>query len=314
MFTGYWRIILAVVGLLAFGGISQLQAAAGDSPKVEASANRSAQEKENSAANAVTPRVVGNREQAVQPDCGTPKECRAEQRSKDDLVAQQLAAKSADSQRRAAWWQTGVGAAGVILLILTVIYTHLATRAAINSVKTLIAVERARVSVPATGVVNTKDGKTATFSLSVRNSGRTAGTLRETSIGCSKTGLFKDFVPQNVKKQNTLIPKDGAVVDTLEFGLGGDNRFIVGYYKFSTIFSTKLVTDYFCYEIEDATKAFAKARKAQKAAADAAYAEAVQEAANEGKPPPPKPRGKGAVSANVPSRYRTDLDWPPDED
>jgi uncharacterized membrane protein len=225
-------------------------------------------------------------------------------------------AEAASSQRNATWWQTGIGAAGVILLILTVIYTHLATRAAIGSVKTLIAVERARVTGALDGVLRTRDGKIGIFSLHLINKGRSAGVLRESSIVISQTGLYKDFKPEDKQKHNILIETaDWVEYRKFEFDLKSDEaKFIVGYYKFSTIFSSKLVTDYFCYEI-GAIPNVRKLAAARKAAAAAAEEAAAAAAVAEGKPPP---AAKPKVIANplipVPVVYRTDLDWPPDED
>ena len=321
MSRSYWLKVFAFVGLisLAFGS-GTLKATAGDSPKIETGANRSAANEQRSAGNAIAARNVGDRKNAVKSDCGTPKECRAEQRQKDDLVAQQTVAQAAVSQRNAAWWQTGVGAAGVMLLILTVIYTHLATSAAINSVKTLIAVERARIAIQENDPVTTSDGKSAAFRMFLSNDGRSAGVLRETCITHSKTGLFKDFIPENVKKQNKLIPMKAAnLFDTFSFDLSETAKFIVGYYKFSTIFSDKLVTDYFCFELGDAGPAVLVAKKSQEIARNAANIERAKKAVAEGGPAPPpirKPKADARLTnpVTVPTVYRTDLDWPPDED
>lgn len=319
MLRSYRGIILAIVGglTLAGGAIAQNVAkVTAGGQEIQASADRSAEHKQGNAAQAIAPADVEHREQAIQPECGTPQECRTEQRNQDDLIAQQAMAEAASSQRNATWWQTGIGAAGVILLILTVIYTHLATRAAIGSVKTLIAVERARVTGALDGVLRTRDGKIGIFSLHLINKGRSAGVLRESSIVISQTGLYKDFKPEDKQKHNILIETaDWVEYRKFEFDLKSDEaKFIVGYYKFSTIFSSKLVTDYFCYEI-GAIPNVRKLAAARKAAAAAAEEAAAAAAVAEGKPPP---AAKPKVIANplipVPVVYRTDLDWPPDED
>jgi Subunit ChlI of Mg-chelatase len=100
----------------------------------------------------------------------------------------------------------------------------------------------------------------------------------------SGTGSFADFKPNNIKKHNSVIPMDRwAVFNSLSFPMGdASHKFVVGFYRFSTIFSDKLVTDYFCYEIGDP--------------------ELPLEAEEAGKP------------KIVPVVYRTDLDWPPDQD
>jgi hypothetical protein len=289
MFRSNWRIVFAFIGLLTLAAAVWSQTAPANSQKVEAGSNQATGNKQDSAAKPIAARNLPNGEHAVKPDCGTPKECRAEQRSKDDLVAQQLAAKAAADQARSSWWQTGVGAAGVILLILTVLYTHRATKAAVDAVTTLVGVERARISMIHRGSVTTIDGVTGHFQLGLLNVGRTTGILKETCIEGSQTGLFADFNPANIKKHNANIPTEGpAAVHALDFPLASDEfRFLVGYYKFSTIFSKRVLTDYFCLEIGDAEL-------------------------------PLPPEGADATAAPqkhyVPVIYRTDLDWPPDEE
>ncbi len=295
-----WCIIFTLIGSLTLlsGAAAQNNAqVTGGSPEIHRGAEWSAHQEQPNSAKAIAPANIENGEQAVQPECGTPQECRTEQRQKDDLVAQQSMAQAASSQRTATWWQTGVGAAGVLLLILTVIYTHLATRAAINSVATLVAVERARITIEDQGMLTTKDGKTIECKMVLSNVGRTTGTLRETCMTGSVTGLYKDFVPDNIKKHNTLILEQESEFDELSLDIERTGaKFIVGYYRFSTIFSKKLVTDYFCFEIGKMPKIPPRRRRKRPA------------------PGQPLPQHQPRVDVQIPLIYRTDLDWPPDED
>ena len=288
MFRRYRNIFFATLGFLAVTTTVASQAGAAVSrQKVEAGANQPANQKQRGSAYAVGARNLINRKDAVKPECGAPKECRAEQREKDDLVAQQVAAKAAADQARSSWWQTGVGAAGVVLLILTVLYTHIATKAAVNAVATLVAVERARLAMNEINCITTKDGITGKFSLGVKNMGRSTAALREVCIQGSKTGLFKDFAPVKIDKHNSGIATEHfSLAGEFEFPLGDPGfAFIVGYYKFSTIFSKRLLTDYFCMEVCEFQM-----------------------------PLIPGAAATAGKSHFGPSRYRTDLDWPPDEE
>lgn len=283
MFRSSRLIIFAIIGWLTLTPSAASQLAPASSQKVETSANSAADQKQSRTTKTVGSRNFGNREQTVKSDCGTPKECRSEQRDKDDLIAQQIAAKAAADQARSSWWQTGVGAAGVILLILTVAYTHLATKAAVNAVSTLIGVERARISLCHIGGTTTFDGSAASFILALLNNGRTAGVLKESCVQGSATGLFADFEPTNIMKHNTVISMDKPVhFRDFEFTLNDEaNKFLVGYYKFSTIFSKRIYTDYFCLEVGELELPL---------------------------------EGDGLVQRVVSTTYRTDLDWPPDEE
>jgi len=285
MLGSYRHAVAALIGCLIFasGGHAQnTQRVAGGSPKVESAANGATAQNESNATEAVSQAGAPKGKNAVQADCGTPKECRAEQRDKDDLIAQQTAADAAVSQRNAAWWQTGIGAAGVILLILTVIYTHLATRAAIDSVSTLVAVERGQLSISNNPNICRTDGIKTTFDVRLGNSGRTTAALREVCAVGSTTGLYADFVPKNIKKFNTVVaPGANEIYHSLQFDTGDpDFAYVVGYYKYTTIFSHKVITDYFCFEV--------------------------------GAPVGP-PDEHGRVVGHVPVTYHFDRDWPPDE-
>ena len=130
MSRSYRSIFLAIVGcltLLSAAAAQNVANVASNSNEIHRSADRRTQNEQGNSAQAVgAGRTVENGEQAEQAECGTAKECRAEQREKDDLVAQQRAATAAEAaakagqdQLYAAWWQAGIGAAGVILLILT---------------------------------------------------------------------------------------------------------------------------------------------------------------------------------------------------
>src|SRR5579884_4298238 len=233
----YWRVIFAF-GCLTLASTAASQRAATHGHEIEASSERAADHKKDGTANTIAAGNLADGKKPVQPDCGTAKECRAEQRQKDNLVAQQTAANAAVSQRNAAWWQVGVGAAGVILLILTVLYSQVATKAAVDAVSTLVAVERARIAMNE-NCITTRDGKTATFALGLRNVGRTVGALKETCIQGSSTGLFADFKPTNVAQFNANIPTETyGLVQTFDFALGDPGyAFVVGYYKFTTLFS-----------------------------------------------------------------------------
>lgn len=311
-------IILAIIGWLVLANAAFAQNSANVAPgreEIQSSAQRGTNQEKGNAAQAVAPTNVSDGENTVESECGTRQECRAEQRDQDDLIAQQAMAEAASSQRTATWWQTGIGAMGVILLILTVIYTHLATRAAIGSVKTLVAVERARVAIPETGLITTHDGKTGSFRLMLMNTGRTGAALQESCITGSSTGLYADFKADNIEKHNKHIDtSEYTRFGSYEFDLGDPaHKFIVGYYKYSTIFSDKLVTDYFCFEVGDFKRAFENARARH---AERMHAAAVEAARKAKRALPAKKRlpTKLAPAIPVPITYRPELDWPPDQD
>lgn len=282
MLRSYRRaIVAALVGIIfSSAAYSQAGPAAG-SQQVDANSQGATNNKRDGASKAALQARVIERKKPIEPECGTPKECRSEQREKDDLIAQQAAAQAAVSQRDAAWWQTGIGAAGVIMLILTIIYTHRATRAAIDSVSTVIGIERGSLCINTNSVCST-DGQTTTFQMQLSNVGRTSAVLRQICLQGSKTGLFSDFVAVSPQKHNlALAPSCSDSIDKLKFPVNdSDHSYVCGYYKYSTIFSKKILTDYFCFKIL---------------------------------PAPVDERGV-VITGQVPCEFQLDGDWPPDEE
>lgn len=119
MLRSNWRIIIAGLGCVI---ASQIKAGAPTPKRGVAVASRpqaEAKAKEQLASKPTWPATIAAGEKASRADCGTAKECRAEQREYSDLRAQWEAANAAKSAERAGWWQTWIAAIGVALLIWT---------------------------------------------------------------------------------------------------------------------------------------------------------------------------------------------------
>jgi hypothetical protein len=252
MLRSYRRIIFAAFIGLAVCSPGQSQSTGGGN-KIAQEAKGGAKSQQNAAANAVaTPGNNLNREESGQSECGTPKECRAEQRDKDDLIAQQSAAKAATDQASLARWQTLIATIGVIAIIATLIYTHMATRAAINSVSLITQIEGPRISMCVSPDLFRQTGTSAQFEFSIANAGRISAVLKESSIGVYSTKEFKNFTPSNVKKHNSTIPT-GNIAVTLNhidlFPIFGQKMLLQGYYEWTSALSEKPLRDYFSYAV-----------------------------------------------------------------
>ena len=119
---GYRRVILATVGCLIGLWSWGIRAepvnrtpVAKPSQAVEAKPDRQADRKQERVAKPTWPPTTVDAEQASKAECGTPQECRAEQRDYSDLRAQWQAAEAAKGQETFARYQTYIAAGATIL-------------------------------------------------------------------------------------------------------------------------------------------------------------------------------------------------------
>lgn len=232
-------------------GLAQPTISNSNSQHVQRGADGRTDRQNSNTTSTMTPTGIPKGKNSIETDCGTAKECRAEQREQDNLQAAQASANAAVSQRNAAWWQTGVGAAGVILLVLTVIYTHVATRAAIESVKIVSLVEGPRPSLDHSDNVCHSNGTRTTLQLRLHNGGRTAGVVTSICMQGSQTGLFEEFVDKGAVRHQRLLPPDTTSL-LHSFTMDDDEyKFVNGYYEMKSVFNKKPLRDYFCLEFGD---------------------------------------------------------------
>lgn len=248
MLRSYWCLIIA-----AFFSVAGLSTAYGQtatsSNEVAEKTKGTEGDKQETAASATFGTRLDNGKQFSEPDCGTPKECRAEQREKDDLIAQQTSAKAATDQANLLFWQTAIASIGVLAVIATLIYTHMATAAAVGAVALVTQAEKGMLSVSTgNGVFTAKDNAMG-LNLFLSNVGKTAATLSETCFYQTSSNRFEDFSPSNVLKHNTYIIPNApqSAVDFIPLYIEiGKPMLVVGYYKWQNSFEKREYCDYFC--------------------------------------------------------------------
>ena len=253
MLRSYRHFIIAAFLGLALTSPGQGQAPRGGNEITQKAQGRADGNQDAAAKPASLNRNKLDREKAGQPDCGTPKECRAEQREKDDLVAQQSAAKAATDQASLARWQTLIATIGVIAIIATLIYTHMATRSAIRAVEVMTQAEKAMLSIHVNSQVFQNNGTSVFFTMCLSNVGRTVATLIETNVSQSSSNNFADFKAENVKKHNLHILSAAAPCRVDQVQLFPQNEkpmFIVGYYKWTNQFENREYCDHFCCPVQ----------------------------------------------------------------
>ena len=136
------------------------------------------------------PAAPVKKKRPAEPTCDT--RCQtAQEREKDDLKAQQAMAVSAAEIITVSWWQFGAGVLGILLLIGTLCYTHKAAKeakraaqAGIDAVAAMRHSERAYVTIshkPPGLTLQAKSGF-ATFTIEVKNHGRTPATVTDVLI------------------------------------------------------------------------------------------------------------------------------------
>ena len=246
----YWCIILAAIaGLNATSpGKAQLPGSGNEIAK-KAEGHKGGQHKP--AAKPLPMVADSDGKKESQPDCGTPKECRAEKHDQDDLVAQQTAAKAAFDQANLLFWQTVIATIGVVAVIATLIFTHRATKAALRSVDLVVNSEKARLSlVIGPGVFDSSQNH-LNFSFILHNVGRTAATLVETAIELSLSKAYSEFKPNNVVCHNThIVSSHPHTVCKIPLSIMINcPLFITGYYKWSNMFEDRIYCDHFCYQV-----------------------------------------------------------------
>lgn len=130
-----WRLILEAVGAMAFLGISvaAAQEIRERNPAVVAEKN----DESEATRRATWPVTLATAEAESRANCGTPKECRAEQRDYANLRAQRDAADAAKAQEATARSQTRIALAGAALLLITLMAQVCATAAVVQEVRIL---------------------------------------------------------------------------------------------------------------------------------------------------------------------------------
>ena len=251
MFRSNWGFIFAAIIGIAIATSSYGQVPSGSNQIAQKAQGTKPAQKQSSTQPSGA-RTLNNGEKAGQPDCGTPKECRAEQREKDDLIAQQVAAKAAADQANLSRWQTAIASVGVLAVIATLIYTHLATRSAVRAVEVVTQAEKAMLSFNISRQAFEYNSNGVTFGLHLSNVGKTVATLIETSLAQSGSNDFAEFKPRNVKSNNLhiLSSANATRADGIPlFPQPGSPMFLVGYYKWKNQFEKRIYCDHFCYPI-----------------------------------------------------------------
>lgn len=252
MLRGYWGLIFAAYLASAAPSLSYATATANNDNLIHK--NQMVKSSSKEAPAGTTVELTGDdRKLLSDTDCGTPRECRAEQREKDDLVAQQTAAEAASDQARLLFWQTIVGTMGVLVVIITLIYTHKATAAAISAVAVVTQAEKGMLSVTAGHIVFSSTDNATIFNLTLTNVGKTAATLFESCAYQTDSDKFQDFSPKNVQKHNTYIVPSAPHIGVNTFPLYveiGKPMFVVGYYKWRNAFEKREYCDYFCCAVK----------------------------------------------------------------
>lgn len=216
----------------------------------QAPTERSAENKAGTANQPAAPGAMPDREEAGQADCGTPKECRAEQRERDDLIAQQTSAQAAAHQASLAVWQTILLALGTIAVIATLIYTHSATKAALKGVWHLQNSERARLACGLGSAAIIHGVNSAQMRLMFDNFGRTGAIVKEVAHLVMDDNKFISFKNPTVNTHNWIIAAGSSmIVDTIDIPPPSSGKFVGGYCKYLTVFSKELVVDYFCHRL-----------------------------------------------------------------
>ena len=256
MLRSYRRIIFAAFIGLAVCSPGQSQST-GSGNKIAQEAKGGSGSKHEAPADAASTIANNlNGEQASEADCGTPKECRAEQREKDDLVAQQTAATAAAEQANLSKWQTFIATLGVLAVIATLIYTHRATSAALQSVNLLTVIERPHIGITIGEGVLIHGVGGIFFHFALTNSGRTTAILRETAFCIQPDPLFSNFKPMLTRKHNTFLPATTHDAFTQKIQVSpffGERVYFSGYYEWDSEIRKKRSRDYFCVEIVDGT-------------------------------------------------------------
>jgi hypothetical protein len=242
-------IFAALVGLATAASSYGQVPGGGNQVAQKTQGTKSAQQQ--SAPNPLGAGKIDNRKKASQPDCGTPKECRAEQHEKDDLIAQQVAAKAATDQASLSRWQTFIATVGVMAVIATLIYTHMATRAALGAVSGMQQVERARLAIGSGDDMVRQTSTGWIFDFVLSNTGKTTAILRESAFAISHSNVVSEFAPTLHERHNLMIASgDYALVHEILIGpFYGSSMYISGFYEWETVFGPKRYKDYFCYEV-----------------------------------------------------------------
>lgn len=180
----------AIIGLSCHASVAQEPKGVGvEAPRQQEPENRQAGSGQKSAEPFSIPvTIIENKDEAER---SRNREDASDQREKDDLKAQQLAADaavesaaSAKRQEHLARWQIGLSVAGVIALVVTIIYSILATNAAVKSAELAekavsIAQDtakrelRAYIAISKVRFTGLNDGNSAKIEVSITNAGAT---------------------------------------------------------------------------------------------------------------------------------------------
>ena len=169
------------------------QGVAGEAPTPKSKTDKTPAEDQPAAAEALSPAPPVENKRPAEPPCDA--RCQAaEQRQKNDLIAQQAMARAAENLIPPAYWQVGLGFLGVILIAVALFYTRRAAisahdaavqaaraaKAGIDAVAAMRRSERAYVTMshtpPGLDLV-TRLGR-AIFKIEVKNHGRTPATVQ----------------------------------------------------------------------------------------------------------------------------------------
>jgi hypothetical protein len=169
---GHWGVVAAVVGCLAFSIAGETAETEHRAPVPEASQavqaepDRPSENDQQPITKPTWPVDIETGEKASRAECGTPKECRAEQRDYSDLHAQWQAADAAKGQESFARFQTYIAAAATAVAgigTLYLIWTYRETRRTANAAVTGLDLTRRAVKAAEDAVMETR--RTAKYQL-----------------------------------------------------------------------------------------------------------------------------------------------------
>ncbi|MEP7222282.1 MAG: hypothetical protein ABI673_06395 [Novosphingobium sp.] len=187
-------------------------------------------------------------EQVSRRDCDTIKECSAVQREKDELVAQQIAAKAATHQSDLAFWQTIVAGLGVVAVIATLFYSHQATKAATSAAAFFAHAERAYLAFAKGKSVAPKQGADHDFSAQIKNLGRTPAIIKSSRFMMSYASDYSNYHLAELKTPVNPYCEPSQIL-TFDFKINNpDNKKI--YLKAIVTYSNMFSDDVFSIESE----------------------------------------------------------------
>ena len=241
--------------------VNEGQGVAGEAPAPEKDSGESAEREQAPPADPLPTPAPVEREIDAEPACGPRCEA-AQQREKDDLVAQQRMADSTRDVVIVTEWQLYVGGVGILLLVGTLVLTVRSTNAAVDANR--IAREsaerqlRAYVNVKSTSMLWTQDkGPIATVRF--KNGGQTpAHELRIWALGIigSRRPDFEELADEHIAGLAILtlgpgaeIPHDVAVRVAPDFNAGGPGdlqtqSFVWGRVTYRDIFDETRITEF----------------------------------------------------------------------